>query len=246
MELVSVVIPTCDRGELLKRAVKSVLDQSIQPAKIVIVDNGREENRTVFNDRRIVIIRTRPRLGPGKPRNIGAKECKTPYIAFLDDDDYWEPCYLEYSLKKFEKSHADVVIGRLRKCTLDNIVKEYKTFPDNYIEQRAVFYKNPGFGGQNIVIKRHVFFEVGMFDEKMPASVDRDLAAKILLAGKKIAYESLSVAVLCEHCGARARANIVRGNYMFLRKYWLQMSYYEKYKAANTLIFRCIKLAFAK
>ena len=84
---ISVIIPTADREQLLCRAVNSVLKQSVSPSGIIVVDNGVNEAKVQFDDPRVVIVRTAPRLGCGKPRNVGVQNCDSKLVAFLDDDD---------------------------------------------------------------------------------------------------------------------------------------------------------------
>ena len=237
---ISVIIPTADRQQLLSRAVNSVLRQSVSPAKIVVVDNGIKEVSIQFDDPRVVIMRTAPRLGPGKSRNIGAQSCNTKYIAFLDDDDWWDSNYIENTIKNFEETNADAVVGQLKRCGIDDRLRDYKLFPDNSDLQRRVFFSNPGFGGQNITMKKEVFIEAGGFDERMPASVDRDLAARLIIAGKSIACEPKAIAVLCDHAGGRVRRNQVKGNWMFICKHWRQMRLEELIRAVTILLKRIL------
>lgn len=236
----SVIIPTADRGPLLSRAVESVLKQSVLPSRIIVVDNGINEVDIQFDDPRIVVIRTAPRLGCGKPRNIGVQNCNSNYIAFLDDDDWWDPSYIENTIRKFENSNADVVVGQLKRCGMDDCLRDYKLFPDSPSLQRRIFFSNPGFGGQNIAMKKEVFIEVGGFDECMPASVDRDLAARLILAGKKITSQPKSIAILCDHAGGRIRMNQVKGNWMFICKHWRKMRLNELFQALKTLLRRAL------
>ena len=150
----SVIIPTADRGQLLSRAVDSVLKQSVSPSRIIVVDNGTNEVNVQFDDPRVVIVRTAPRIGPGRSRNIGARSSDTDYIAFLDDDDWWDSGYIENTIKKFEDTNADVVVGQLKRCGVDGCLRGYKLFPESPDLQRKVFFSNPGFGGQNIAMKK--------------------------------------------------------------------------------------------
>jgi glycosyltransferase involved in cell wall biosynthesis len=237
---ISVVIPTADREQLLRRAVDSVLKQSLSPSKIIVVDNGINEVSIKFDDPRVVIVRAEPRIGPGRSRNIGARSSDTKYIAFLDDDDWWDSGYIENTIKKFEETNADVVVGQLKRYGIDGSLRDYKLFPENPGRQRKVFFSNPGFGGQNIAMKKEVFIEVGGFDERMPASVDRELAARLIIAGKSIACEPKAIAVLCDHPGGRVRMNQVKGNWMFICKHWRQMRLKELFHAGTILLKRMV------
>lgn len=237
MHSVSVIIPTADRMDLINRAVDSVLGQSCPAKEIIVVDNGLVPVvlRADLVDR-VIVLRTEPRIGPGRSRNAGVRIAKAEYVAFLDDDDYWQPEYLARSLDCLNE--ADVVVGRIMRQSKEGDIRPYKLFPSELDLQRKLFYSNPGFGGQNILFKKSLFQTLGGFDAKMPASVDRDLAARVLKAGCRIQVQPLSVVVLCDHDGDRVRSSQVSGNWMFIKKHWWYMSNYERYKGLRTLLKR--------
>jgi GT2 family glycosyltransferase len=236
---VTVVIPTFDRDELLRGAVESVLAQTAPVRKVLVVDNGINPVSCCFDDDRVEVLRTEPRIGPSRPRNFGVEQASTEYVAFLDDDDVWLPDYLEHTFKVFSEDPAvSVVVGALQRRGRDGSAKHYKLFPQDAEAQRAVYYCNPGFGGQNITIKRKLFLTLGGFDASLPASVDRDLAARLLQIGAKIGVSEGSVAILRDHGGERVRGSQVRGNSLFIAKHWRYMRWSERYKACRTFVKR--------
>jgi glycosyltransferase involved in cell wall biosynthesis len=241
MNTLAVIIPTADRPELLLRAVESVRRQTFPPNKIVVVDNGVLDCGLIVPDDQVVILRAAPRIGPGRSRNLGAQHAGTDYIAFLDDDDVWDADYLRHSMSLVVQFSALVVVGRLKRRAANGASdKDYKLFPSHLNDQRSVYYKNPGFGGQNIFLRNDLFLRLGGFDEKMPASEDRDLAARILQAGETIYVQEQSVAILCDHEGERVRSSQVRGNRMFLVKHWRHMRFFEIYQAFITYLKRLV------
>jgi GT2 family glycosyltransferase len=239
---VAVVIPTWNRGALLIRSVTSVLEQGSVVQKVFVVDNGTQPaNLKVISDERVVLIRTEPSIGASAARNIGAESASTELVAFLDDDDYWEPGFLDSALPLFEQS-ADIVVGQLqRKADVDSKSVKYKLMDDSESGLRKLYFSNPGFGGQNIIVRLKLFNELGGFDVSMPASNDRDLAVRALQAGATIRVQPASVAVLCDHSGARVRHNQVRGNYCFLKKHWWAMRWSERRIASTKLLKRFLK-----
>lgn len=243
MDEVSVIIPTFDRGALLLRSIASVIQESGDKVKVIVVDNGVAPAEIREKSDKVLLIRTKSRIGPSKARNIGAQHADSEYIAFLDDDDVWEPGYLQHSLELL-KQGADVVVGQLKRQTNDGKRYHYKLFPCSSEQQRGIYYKNPGFGGQNIIIRRELFLRIGGFDESMPASVDRDLAARLLQTGANIMVQPKSVAVLCDHEGERVRGSQLRGNWMFIKKHWRHMHASELFLACKTLLKRFIKFKF--
>jgi len=239
MSEITVVVPTCDRGPLLERTVESVLAQTHRPSRIIVVDNGQRPTTAHLTDPLVEIIRTSPRIGPGRARNIGAERATTPLVAFIDDDDLWMPGFLERALAVFaDDPSLAAVVGHLERRRTDGTQGAYRQFPVEPEAQRAIYFRNPGFGGSYLAIKREVFLALGGFDTSLPSSEDRDLAARLLERGERIGVAPEAIAVVCEHDGARARHNLVRGNRLFIIKHWSAMRWNERWQATKTLVKR--------
>jgi glycosyltransferase involved in cell wall biosynthesis len=99
---VSVIIPTHNRPLLARRAVASVLAQTISNIEIIVIDDCSDESFNVqatintLNDNRVIYKRHSISKGPSASRNTGINASSGNYIAFLDDDDLW----LENKLEK--------------------------------------------------------------------------------------------------------------------------------------------------
>jgi GT2 family glycosyltransferase len=238
MSEITVVVPTCDRGPLLERAIDSVLAQTHRPSRIIVVDNGEQQTTAHLTDRLVEIIRTRPRIGPGRARNIGAERATTPLVAFIDDDDLWMPGFLEQALAAFaDDPSLAAVVGHLERRRTDGTQGAYRKFPAEPEAQRAIYFRNPGFNG-SFVIKRQIFLAMGGFDASLPSSEDRDLAARLLERGERIGVAPGAITVVCDHEGMRARHNLVRGNRRFIAKHWSAMRWNERWQATKILVKR--------
>jgi glycosyltransferase involved in cell wall biosynthesis len=92
---ISVIIPTYNRVDTLHRAVKSVLNQTYPISEIIICDDGSDddsfESISSLNSPIVRWINCGRNGRPAIPRNIGIKESKSSWIAFLDSDDEWLP-----------------------------------------------------------------------------------------------------------------------------------------------------------
>lgn len=88
---VSIILPTRNRASMLKRAVKSVLQQTYVDFELIIVSDGStDETEQVvagFEDRRIRFLKHAAARGASAARNTGLTVACGRYIAFLDDDD---------------------------------------------------------------------------------------------------------------------------------------------------------------
>jgi glycosyltransferase involved in cell wall biosynthesis len=93
----TVIIPTYNRSRLVQRAIDSALGQSLPPARIIVIDDGSTDNTAEVCARygsAIDYVRQK-NAGVSAARNSGIRLAKTPWIAFLDSDDYWTPVHLE-------------------------------------------------------------------------------------------------------------------------------------------------------
>ena len=105
--LVSVIIPTYRRPDLLVRAVDSVKSQTYNNIEIIIVDD--ENNSELINffddDKEIKILTNETNRGACYSRNKGLKYSRGLYINFLDDDDVIFPNKIEEQVRHFLKSN---------------------------------------------------------------------------------------------------------------------------------------------
>lgn len=97
--LFSIIIPTYNRADLLKRCLSSIEDQTYQNWEAIVVDNYSEDNTEVvvksFNDDRIIYIKNHNYGIIAVSRNKALDVAKGDWVAFLDSDDCWLPNKLE-------------------------------------------------------------------------------------------------------------------------------------------------------
>lgn len=97
--LVSVIIASKDRQQLLQRAIESVLGQSINDLEIVVVDDGSKVPvRYSGSDPRVRVIRNENSQGISAARNTGFRAARGEYFSMLDDDDWYLPDKTERQL----------------------------------------------------------------------------------------------------------------------------------------------------
>ena len=106
--LVSVVIPTRNRPELISRALHGVFNQTLTDIEVIVVLDGPDETTLqVLNkmaDPRLRVIRLPKQSGPPTARNAGIVASRSKWLTFLDDDDEWMPSKLEMQLESAKRS----------------------------------------------------------------------------------------------------------------------------------------------
>jgi len=190
---VSVVIPTYNRGNLISRAIQSVVNQTYRDFEIILVDDGSTDNTKEVvkefqkKDERIKYIQHDKKRGGSAARNTGIREAKGKYIAFQDSDDEWLPGKLEKQMKVFEGLPAEVGIIYSDMWRISGGEKMYWHSPvinpkDGTIYSQALdrfLATGKGIGIQSAIVKRECFNTVGMFDESFRRFIDLDLFIRL-------------------------------------------------------------------
>ena len=112
-ELISVVIPTYNRAKDLMIAIDSVLKQSYPVLEILVCDDGSNDQSKelvlAINNSLVKWIDCGKNGGPAIPRNIGIKQSKGNWIAFLDSDDEWQSNKVEEQISQATKLNCKAV-----------------------------------------------------------------------------------------------------------------------------------------
>lgn len=101
---VSIVMPVHDAESFVEESLASVRRQTMAEWEVLVVDDASADGsadlveKTAALDQRIRLIRLPDKVGPGGARNVGIREARGRYIAFLDSDDCWQPGKLERQL----------------------------------------------------------------------------------------------------------------------------------------------------
>lgn len=197
--MISVVIPTHNRADLLERAVKSVLNQTYQKFEIIIVSDGSTDNtdevveKLKNNDKRIRYISYHPGKGGNVARNMGIEDANYENIAFLDDDDEWLPEKLE---KQIDILKSDLGIGLVYTGVKSIYVNENITYESRPNESgdlsERIFLKNFIGTTSTVIVKKSLLLKAGLFNVELQALQDYDLWIRIV--------QHTNVGVITEPC----------------------------------------------
>lgn len=180
--LISVIIPTYNRGWIIKEAIDSVLSQDYRDFELIIVDDGSTDNTLeILNSYQddITVLRQNNH-GVSAARNLGIMAASGRFVAFLDSDDLWLPQKLSSQVDYFNLN-PDAIICQteeiwIRKGVRVNPKKRHKKPWGMIFEQSlALCLVSPS----AVMIRRSLFDEVGFFDEKLPVCEDYDLWLRI-------------------------------------------------------------------
>jgi O-antigen biosynthesis protein len=226
MTLMSVVIPTRNRCNMLVRAIDSVLSQSYTDWEIIIVDDASSDDTKQitgkFNNPKIRYIYISEKKGGAAARNIGINNSNGEFVAFLDDDDEWFPEKLAKQYEVFCKSpgialcYTGKIIIRENK-TFSGLSKKYsykRPLSDDHY--RAIMSDNFIGITSSVMIKKNVLLELNGFDENLPCYQDYELFIRIL---KNHKAEGIDEPLVHYHLSEQAHVSLTRSNVVKAEKY---------------------------
>lgn len=173
--LVSVIIPTHSRRNLLERALDSVFSQTWSVLEVVVVDDASTDETPGYLEtlqaekENLTVVRNETSQGAAKSRNIAIRHSTGEFITGLDDDDYWLPERVEELVRAFDEEYSAV-------CSYDRMVtnnEERVWKKPAVISLDDLLYYNRV--GNQVLTKKEYLDSVGGYDESLPSAQDYDL-----------------------------------------------------------------------
>lgn len=214
--LVSVVITTYNRAELLPESVESVLAQDYGNFEVIIVDDCSGDNTPEViasieqADDRVRSIRLPENRGAAVARNTGVHAARGDLIAFQDDDDIWLPGKLAAQVNALQDhpecalAYGTAIAGTVDAAPTDQVFGESDRASTGNIFADQIRYhviKEP-----TVIIRKDVLEEVGYCDETLKTAKDTDLFLKITMR-YPAAYVPQPVIIVREHPGRKTHGD---------------------------------------
>jgi glycosyltransferase involved in cell wall biosynthesis len=200
---IAVIIPTCDRPHLLQRALASIAAQTRKPDEVVVVNDGAAPLSVKLDPNNLMLLEGNTYCGTSAARNAGAAASGADVLAFLDDDDTWEPSYLMLCEARMVDHRSNLVLTAFNKVRMDGCSTMEKV-PPEHMDANDWLVRNQGLRGSNLFIRRTLFEAVGGFDEALPAMNDMDLAIRLAEhPGLRYARQTLPLVNFHVHGGER-------------------------------------------
>lgn len=260
--LVSVIIPTYKRSDMLIDAIKSVINQTYQNIEIIVIDDNnpdslyRSETRNkltpFIKKNQIIYLQNECNIGGALTRNRGIQEAKGKYIAFLDDDDCYLPTKIEKQIELIQNENVGLVY-----CHCNGINKKGNILWENINSyEGAPLYESMIYCIASTSLwlcDRQMLLAIGGFEE-MPSKQDLLLMVKIIAYGYQIKCVKEKLVNYLEHDRDRitksnASLSIVDGWIIFrsyCRQHYNKLSKKQirevEYRFSRTLCLQYIEL----
>jgi len=134
MDLVSIITPCYNSANYIEETINSVINQTYTHWEMLIVDDGSTDASVeiiksyLIKDTRIQLFENTKNIGAAHTRNIGIKNAKGKFIAFVDADDMWYENKLEVQVEFMKKNDLSFTYTHYNELHLDNTIVSNKTF----------------------------------------------------------------------------------------------------------------------
>jgi glycosyltransferase involved in cell wall biosynthesis len=232
--MISVIIPTYKRAELITKSLETAISQSFTDIEIIVIDdNGINKNEQTDTAQNVNdFIRDNPNYcikyvalehntGACFARNYGASISNGEYLAFLDDDDLWHIDKLCHQENILSSNPELSFCYCLQEYTLKKRI--FKFYIGNI--KSKIYFKNIVGGSSNPLIRKKYFSDVNGFDVSFRSCQDWDLWTRLI---KTRPYELLNENLVTINNEKRFRISndykkSVYGHWQYFKKHWKQI-----------------------
>lgn len=177
---VSVIIPSFNREKTIERCINSIINQTIAPYEIIVVDDGSTDGTIKILENLVcdyLKIIKQNHKGAQAARNLGIMNASGEYIAFLDSDDEWMPQMIETCLKYICNGNTDSVLYGDGFVVEGNKKRALKLPGEK--DMHSLLLRRPGPMFQSMMVRKERLIQIGLLDEKVIAYQEWDTAIRL-------------------------------------------------------------------
>ena len=179
---ISVVIPTFNRRQTIGRSIDSVLNQTLFPSEIIVVDDGSTDGTSDYIQSNFPSIKllSQPNKGVSAARNMGIKSANANWIALLDSDDEWFSQKLEKQVLALSQN-PDVKFCHTEEIWFRNGVhvnqmKKHQKYGGHIFSKCLDICR---ISPSSVLFHQSLLDDVGYFDKDLKVCEDYDLWLRI-------------------------------------------------------------------
>ncbi|MBW4517919.1 MAG: glycosyltransferase [Timaviella obliquedivisa GSE-PSE-MK23-08B] len=185
--LLSIIIPTHNRPQLVQRAVQSALEQTAKEIEVIVVDDASTEPVILPSQSNLKLIRLQPGRGGAGARNVGTEAAQGRWVTYLDDDDRLLPHMASVSLQALLTttfSPPIAIISGIEVINTQGKVLRVRTPPSVRLKgcHFALEDLEPQYSyntKQTMVVERAIIQKIGGWDETFRSRVHSELFLRL-------------------------------------------------------------------
>jgi glycosyltransferase involved in cell wall biosynthesis len=177
---ISVIIPAYNAAHFLPRCLNSVFAQTLQPAEVIVVDDGSKDDTAEVGRKLGARVVSRPNGGLSAARNTGVQSSSSEWVALLDADDMWEPEKLRAQASRAQEDTVLIYTGI--RIFGDDGVRSTSPAVEPAEARRMLRYRNP-ITPSSVMAKREALARNGGFREDIRACEDWEMWMRLQRVG---------------------------------------------------------------
>lgn len=201
---ISIVVPYHNRSATLERCLYSLVNQTVLPQRIIVVDNGSTDDSHALVDRFIAeslvdvewLHFVESVHGAATARNAGLAQVVTPYVTFFDSDDEMSKTFLSDAVKAISQQPCDLVVASTT-MRWPNGQERIRPLLSPLTLAKHIVYS--AINTQCFVVRTDYLRQIGAWDTTLPLWNDYELGARLLAHQPTIAYLRNAYHVLYQH-----------------------------------------------
>ena len=223
--LISVIITSFNSEKFIEKSITSVMNQTFNNFELIVVDDcSKDKTIKILNILKkkfsFKTISLKKNSGtPGKPRNIGIKNCKGKLVAFLDADDYWHEDKLKYQVKYYKKGYINCLNTiyfnkqNIKSPLLINLIRKllinFFSSLINY-KKSLIFFFNPIILS-SVLIDKSILIKTKFSENKSIAGIEDLLLWFKIISEQKYKINFLNKTLVCNY----RSQDTLHGDYFF-------------------------------
>lgn len=192
--LISVVIPIFNAEKTLEKCIESIINQSIHCYKLYLINDGSTDNTETilskYSKKKNIFVINKDNEGASEARNFALKLVDTPFVVFMDADDYVERKYLEHLIHAIKNHNVDMsVTGIIRNTEKQENITKFKERTLSSQDMITEILKDDGPGGYlwNKIFDTNIIKKYGIsFISGINMAEDLLFCVQYLLHSKKV------------------------------------------------------------
>jgi len=190
MTPVTAYVPLFNAEGTIRRAVESLLGQTIKPAEVLVVDDGSTDRSLELLQGLDVRVVSLPRnLGRGAARARAMSEARHPLVLCCDATNTLEPTFLENALPWFEDQRVAAVFGWITQPPARNAAERWRGRHLFKLDSPQKGRHQASLGTGGTLMRASAAQHVGGFDSELRHAEDRELGVRLLAAGFDVVYD---------------------------------------------------------
>ena len=186
----SAYVPCFNARTTIRRAVESVLAQTIAPAEVLVVDDGStDRSLEEIRDLDVRVISLPRNSGRGEARALAMSNARHDFVLSCDATNVLEPAFVLKALRWFREPHVAAVFGRITQDAAGNVAERWRGRHLFKVDLAQAPVRKSSLSTWGTLVRASAVRRVGGYDRRLRHTEDGDLGSRLLAANLDVVYD---------------------------------------------------------